>query len=225
MLSGGAISSEEASCVMARTLDAHVLERGRGGDPPARGALDEPLLEQVGLVDVLDRVGLLADRDRQRGQADRAALELLADRPQDVAVEPVQAGVVDLQQVERLRRAPRGRSRPAARTSAKSRTRLSSRLATRGVPRLRAAIARAPSSSISTPRIPAERRTIAPRSVRRVGLQAVRGCRSGRAAAWSAGPPAWWRRSSVNGGRSSVTTRAPAPWPTVIGSWRSSIAG
>src|SRR5436190_1000029 len=26
---------------------------------------------------------------------------------------------------------------------------------------------------------------------------------------------------SVNGGRSSVTTRAPAPMPTVIGSWRS----
>ncbi len=30
---------------------------------------------------------------------------------------------------------------------------------------------------------------------------------------------------SVNGGRSSVTTRAPAPAPTVIGSWWSSIAG
>ena len=30
---------------------------------------------------------------------------------------------------------------------------------------------------------------------------------------------------SVKGGRSSVTTRAPAPWPTVIGSRRSSIAG
>ena len=31
--------------------------------------------------------------------------------------------------------------------------------------------------------------------------------------------------TSVNCGRSSVTTRAPAPWPTVIGSLRSSIAG
>src|SRR3954452_7535938 len=31
--------------------------------------------------------------------------------------------------------------------------------------------------------------------------------------------------TSVKGGSSSVTTRAPAPAPTVIGSWRSSIAG
>ena len=30
---------------------------------------------------------------------------------------------------------------------------------------------------------------------------------------------------SVNGGRSSVTTFAPAPTPSVIGSWPSSIAG
>ena len=31
--------------------------------------------------------------------------------------------------------------------------------------------------------------------------------------------------TSVNGGRSRVTVRAPAPWPSTIGSWRSSIAG
>ena len=29
----------------------------------------------------------------------------------------------------------------------------------------------------------------------------------------------------VNGGRSRLTTRAPAPWPTVMGSRRSSMAG
>src|SRR5918998_721788 len=46
---------------------------------------------------------------------------------------------------------------PAPLTSAKSRTRLSSRLATRGVPRERAAIASAPARSISTSRMPADR--------------------------------------------------------------------
>ena len=79
---------------------------GRG--PAPRRALDQPALEQVGLVDVLDRVLLLADRDRQRRQADRAAAELLADRAQDLAVEAVEALVVDLEQVERRRR-PRRR--------------------------------------------------------------------------------------------------------------------
>ena len=31
--------------------------------------------------------------------------------------------------------------------------------------------------------------------------------------------------TSVKGGRSSVTVRAPAPWPSTIGSLRSSMAG
>ena len=40
--------------------------------PPARRALQETELEQVGLVDVLDRLGLLAERDRERREPDRA---------------------------------------------------------------------------------------------------------------------------------------------------------
>src|SRR5882672_795655 len=47
---------------------------------------------------------------------------------------------------------------PCARTWAKSRARRSSRLATRGVPRLRRAISKAPSSSTAIPRIDAEPR-------------------------------------------------------------------
>ena len=95
--------------------------RGRAAAP--RRALDEAALQQVGLVDVLERVLLLLHRDRERGQPDRAAAEALADRRQDLAVQPVQARVVDLEQVQRRvggrprrsrrRRAP-GRSRARA---------------------------------------------------------------------------------------------------------------
>ena len=77
--------------------------RGRAA---ARRALDQAALEQVRLVDVLDRVLLLADRDRERREPDRAAAELLADRAQDLAVEAVEALVVDLEQVERRLAAP-----------------------------------------------------------------------------------------------------------------------
>ena len=42
---------------------ADVAERVRGGAAPARGAQQEAALEQVGLVDVLDRVRLLVDGD------------------------------------------------------------------------------------------------------------------------------------------------------------------
>ena len=130
---------------------------------------------------------------------------------QDLAVQPVQAGVVDVEQVERRVAPPPRRSRPVPRTSAKSRTRLSSRLATRGVPRERSAIARAPAASISTPSTPRRARDDLARGRPGRSGRAGAGCRSGRAAAWSAGPARVVAPISVNGGRSSVTTRAPAP--------------
>ena len=73
----------------------------RGRAAPARGAQEEAALEQVGLVDVLDRVRLLVDGHRERREPDRAAAELAADRAEDLAVQAVQALLVDLQQVQR----------------------------------------------------------------------------------------------------------------------------
>ena len=78
----------------------------------------QALLQQVGLVDVLDRVVLLADRDRERREADRAAGELLADRAQDLAVEAVEPALVDLEQLERRVRGLRGDDARPSRTSA-----------------------------------------------------------------------------------------------------------
>ena len=78
-----------------------------GHDPAARRALEEAELEQVRLVDVLDRLGLLAERDRERREADRPAAELLDDRAQQLAVEALEPRLVDLEQ----RRAPPRRSR------------------------------------------------------------------------------------------------------------------
>src|SRR4051812_19748584 len=91
---------EEARGVR-RGLQAEVAEGVRGRAAPARGAQDEPALEQVGLVDVLDRVLLLVHRDRERGQTNRSAAEALADRRKDLAVEAVQALGVDAHRVQR----------------------------------------------------------------------------------------------------------------------------
>ncbi len=55
----------------------------------------------MGLVDVLERVLLLAHDDRQRGKPDGAAGELDAHGAQDLAVQAVKATLVHLQQVER----------------------------------------------------------------------------------------------------------------------------
>ena len=165
----------------------------RGGDhPPPRGPLDQALLEQVWLVDVLDRVLLLVHRGGERGEAHRPAGELGRDRVEDRAVVAVEPRGVDLEQAERLAR-DSPVTTPAPRTSAKSRTRFRSRLATRGVPRERSAISRSPSGSTSTPRIRAgaahDPRQVAGRRSARAGGRR----RTGREAASSEGPCGWWR--------------------------------
>ena len=132
-----------------------------GDDPPARRALEEAELEQVRLVDVLDRVGLLAERDRERREADRARRRsLLDDRAQQLAVGPLEPALVDLEQLERLARDVGG-DRAGVPHLARRRGRgggCGSRSAA-----CRASGARSrrrPSSSIATPRMRAERRTI-----------------------------------------------------------------
>ena len=77
-----------------------------GGRPTAGGSLDQSLLKEIRLVHILDRVGLLANGYGERREADRTAAELLADRAQDLAIEPVESLVVDLEQIERLAAPP-----------------------------------------------------------------------------------------------------------------------
>ena len=104
-------ASVAAAVAAAYSFEQARLRRGRHTDvraselrdhTPARGALEEAELEQVRLVDVLDRVGLLAERDGERGEADRATFELVRDRPEQLAVRALETLGVDLEQVERL---------------------------------------------------------------------------------------------------------------------------
>src|SRR3990172_1447993 len=80
-----------------RRRQAEVLVGAGRGLPAARRPGQEPKLDQVGLVDVLDRVGLLRDRGGNRLEADGAALKLLDDGPQDLVVNLVEAEGVDVQ--------------------------------------------------------------------------------------------------------------------------------
>src|SRR5918994_3073212 len=65
-----------------------------GRDAAPRRALEEPELEQVGLDDVFDRVGLLPHGRRQRREPDRPSAELDDHGGQDGEVELVQALLV-----------------------------------------------------------------------------------------------------------------------------------
>ena len=65
----------------------------------ARGAGHEALLDEVGLVDLLDGAAVLAAGGGDGLDADRAAVELLDDDAQDAAAHAVEAQLVDLDDV------------------------------------------------------------------------------------------------------------------------------
>ena len=67
------------------------------GHAAARGALDEALLEQIGLDNVLDRVAGLGDGGGEGVHADRAAAVVLDQGLEEAAVVGVEAGLVDLE--------------------------------------------------------------------------------------------------------------------------------
>src|SRR4051812_5790912 len=93
-------NSEEAGRLRGR-LEPEVAVGPFGRAAAPGRPLEQATLEQVGLVDVLDRVRLLGDGDGERGEADRAAAEVGADRGEDLTVETVQPLVIDLEEVER----------------------------------------------------------------------------------------------------------------------------
>src|SRR5271163_50317 len=78
--------------------------RALGGDAAARSPRQKALLQQVGLVNFLDRVGLFADRRGEALDSDRAAVELVDYRAENRTVHFVETGRVDFEQLERTQR-------------------------------------------------------------------------------------------------------------------------
>src|SRR6202023_725183 len=81
----GRPGSEEAARGAVARRQAEVLVGAPGGPPAARGALPEGLLDEGGLVEVLERAGILPHRRRQRLQAGRAAVVVGDQRAEELA--------------------------------------------------------------------------------------------------------------------------------------------
>lgn len=64
----------------------------RGGDAAARSPGQQSFPYEKRLGDLLDGLPLLPDRDRQRGQAHRAAAEELQQGAEDGTVQPIESG-------------------------------------------------------------------------------------------------------------------------------------
>ena len=67
-------------------------------------ALDEALLDEEGFIDLLDGAGVFANGGGDGGDAHRAALELIDDGQQDLAVDEVEAVAVDVQRLQGIAR-------------------------------------------------------------------------------------------------------------------------
>ena len=163
--------------------DAAVLVAEAGEHAAPGRALQEAALQQVGLVDVLDGVRLLAYGVGQRGQTHRAAIVLLEDDGEDLPVHPVQTFLVHLEQ-------PQGLARHVRRDAA-----LMAHLGeipdpleqavgyARRPARAQGQLA-APSSSMATARMSAERLNDAPAGPPPCSSPAGERSRTGPAAAW-----------------------------------------
>ncbi len=91
------LTSREQLRATARRHHAQVPVRRHRRHPPARRALQEALLDQVGLDHVLDGVAFLADRSGHVVQAHRPAVETVDHRLQQLAVHDVEAQRVDVE--------------------------------------------------------------------------------------------------------------------------------
>ncbi len=125
----------------------------------ARRADQEALLNQIGLVDELQRVAIFSQGRRERVDADRAAVEPFDHRQQDPAIAGVEAGGVDLQSAERVLGDVAGDA-PVTAHDGEVADAAQQAVAMRGVPRARRPISSAPASSIGISRRRADRRTI-----------------------------------------------------------------
>jgi hypothetical protein len=73
-------------------------------DAASRRPLEEAELEEIGLVDVPDRVRLLTERYRECREPDGPAAELVRDCLEQLTVDALEADLVDLEQLESLAR-------------------------------------------------------------------------------------------------------------------------
>src|SRR5581483_2336698 len=165
--------------------------------------------------DVLDGVGLLTERDRERREADGAAAELLDDRAEELAVEALEPRLVDLEQLERLLRdlARDGTGVPHLRHvahAAQDPVRDSGRSTGAARDLLRGRVLDLDAEDASAPCAYRSSRNVSPKRSRSGVVR-----RPVRVVA----------PTSVNGGRSSVSVRAAGPWPTTMSSRKSSSAG
>src|SRR5438874_2035727 len=92
--------SDAAPAALGR-LETEMQVGSARGHAPARGAHQESLLDQERLGDVLERAALLAERRRKTIDTDRAAVEALDDRREELAVQGVEPQPIHLEQVER----------------------------------------------------------------------------------------------------------------------------
>src|SRR6185503_6945401 len=93
-------SGVKDGCLSCRRLEPEAtIGQGRGA-AAALGAFQEPLLDEIGLIDVLQGSGILTHGHRYRAEPDRAAAELLDNDRKDPGIHVIQPELVHVEPAE-----------------------------------------------------------------------------------------------------------------------------
>src|SRR5579885_3428413 len=90
------------SLTIARRGQAQMLIGQASHHAPTRGTRDKTELQEIWLIDILNRLAILAGTGGQGIKTNRAAIEFLNDRQEEIAIGLVQADFINLQSIERL---------------------------------------------------------------------------------------------------------------------------
>src|SRR5207248_2485072 len=86
--------------ILSRCREAEIVVRARRRDASARGSVEKPDLNQEWFVHVFDGILLFADGSRDRVDPYGPARELVDDRPEQLAIDLVEAVLVHLEQLQ-----------------------------------------------------------------------------------------------------------------------------
>src|SRR6478752_6167693 len=84
-----------------RRREAQMLVGTSRCNTAAGGALEKSELDQIGFVDIHDRIGFFTGGGGKRLNPNRTAIELVDDRNENTAVNVVESKLVDIQHLER----------------------------------------------------------------------------------------------------------------------------
>jgi hypothetical protein len=87
-----------------RKRNSEIIPSAAGGNPPARGAIQETFEDQVGLDDIFEGASIFSNSSRESFDTGRSTVEFFQQGSHQQAIETVETAVVDVESFESVSR-------------------------------------------------------------------------------------------------------------------------